>query len=107
MMTHGDAIPDLKDKWLQDLVEKVAHQFNSRKEMEILTYEINKAANSAENLNDRLTAAKNRFDKIMSQIHEIPPRIATRQAKLQGLQEIKGSKKGIGAPARSDAKDAG
>ena len=87
MMTHGDIIPDLKDKWLQDLVEKVAHRFNSRKEMEILTYEIGKAAQSTENLNDRLTAAQKRFDNIMSQIHEIPSRIAVRQAKLKRLRE--------------------
>ena len=87
MMTHGDIIPDLKDKWLQDLVEKVAHQINSRKEMEILSYEIGKAANSAENLNDRLSAAKKRFDKVNRRIHEIPPRLAAQQAKLRGLRE--------------------
>lgn len=86
-MTHGDIIPDLKDKWLQDLVEKVAHQFNSRKEMEILTYEIGKAATGVEYLNDRLAAAKKRFDKINSHLHEIRPRIAARQAKLRDLKE--------------------
>ncbi len=87
MMTQGDIIPDLKDKWLQDLVEKVAHRFNSRKEMEILTYEIGKTAQSAENLHDRLTATQKRFDSIMSQIHKIPSRIAARQAKLKRLRE--------------------
>jgi chromosome segregation ATPase len=55
--------------------------------MEILTYEIGKAVNNADYLNDRLAAAKKRSDMINSQIQEIPPRIAARQAKLRDLKE--------------------
>lgn len=87
MMTHGSIMPDLKEKWLQDLVEKVGYQLNARKEIEILTHEIGRATNETENLKDRVAATRKRLDEINSHIHEIQTRMSSQQRKLTGIEE--------------------
>jgi len=82
----GKKGPDPKEEWLQDLVEKVVHQLNVKKEMDILFSEIPKETNEIEFLRDRTEAARKRLDETENAIKKIQPGMAEPKRELARLQ---------------------
>jgi chromosome segregation ATPase len=87
MIKDATGTPDLIEEWLQDLVEKVAHQLNVKKEMEILSCEIPKERNEIEYLRGRTGAARKRLDETENAIKEMQLRMAEPKGKLTHLEE--------------------
>jgi DNA repair exonuclease SbcCD ATPase subunit len=87
MIKDATGTPDLKEEWLQDLVEKVAHQLNVKKEMEILSCEIPKERNEIEYLRGRTGAARRRLDETENAIKEMQLRMAEPKRKLTRLEK--------------------
>ena len=87
MMKDTTGTPDLKEEWLQDLVEKVVHKLNVKKEMEILSSEIPKERNETEYLRGRTAATGKRLDETEKAIKEMQLRIAEPKRKLTRLEK--------------------
>jgi chromosome segregation ATPase len=87
MMKDATETPDLKEEWLQDLVEKVIHQLNIKKEMEALSSQIPKERNEIEYLRGRTAAARKRLDETENAIKEMRLRMAEPKRKLTHLQK--------------------
>ena len=62
MMNEPVKRPDLKGKWLQDLVEKVVLQSNVKKEMDVLSSEIPREEGEIEYLRHRIAATLQRLN---------------------------------------------
>ncbi len=87
MMKDATETPDLKEESLQDLVEKVVHQLNIKKEMEVLSSQIPKERNEIEYLRGRTAAARKRLDETENAIKEMRLRMAEPKRKLTHLQK--------------------
>lgn len=87
MINDTSKMPDLKEKWLQDLVEKVALQLSIKKEMDILFSEIPREAEEIQYLGDRTTVARQRFSEVENVLKNLQPRLKEPRSLLLLLQE--------------------
>ncbi len=87
MIKDATGTPDLKEEWLKDLGEKMAHQLNVKKEMEILSCEIPKERNEIEYLRGRTGANGRRLDETENAIKEMQLRMAEPKRKLTRLEK--------------------
>ena len=87
MIKDTSNMPDLKEKWLQDLVGKVALQLNIKKEMDILSSEIPREAEEIQYLRDRTTLARQRLSEVENALKNLHPRMKGPRELLLRLQE--------------------
>jgi chromosome segregation ATPase len=85
-MKYDRKTPNLSEKWLQDLVEKVGYQFSVRKAKEILALEIPKETMEIEYIRDRIAASRKRIHETENAIKEIQHRLVEPKRKLARLQ---------------------
>ena len=87
MINDTSKMPDLKEKWLQDLVEKVALQLSIKKEMDILFSEIPREAEEIQYLGDRTTVARQRLSEVENALKNLQPRLKEPRSVLLRLQK--------------------
>ena len=78
--------PDLNEKWLQQLVGKVALQLNVKQEMDILSSEIPKETKEIDYLKDRIAAAHKRLSETESAILKMQRRVREPKESLTSLE---------------------
>ena len=78
--------PDLNEKWLQQLVGKVALQLNVKQEMDILSSEIPKETKEIEYLRDRIAAAHKRLSEMERAILKMQRRVREPKESLTSLE---------------------
>lgn len=88
-MKDTSRAPGINDKWLLDLVDKVALQLNVKHEMDILSSEVPKEAKEIEYLRDRTEATLRRLEETESAIAKMQQRIAEPRKRLSGLENEK------------------
>lgn len=87
MMKDPGKIADLKEEWLQDLVEDVVQRLTVKKEMDLLSSAIPKEKNEIEYLKGRAAAARKRLEEAEKLIQTLQPRLAGPRRKLARLRE--------------------
>lgn len=86
MMKDASRGPDLNEKWLQQLVGKVALQLNVKQEMDILSSEIPKETKEIDYLKDRIAAAHKRLSETESAILKMQRRVREPKESLTSLE---------------------
>ena len=87
MMKEPVKRPDLKEKWLQDLIEKVALQSNVKREMDVLSSKIPMEEGEIEYLRDRIATALQRLKDTEDAIKNLQPRMEEPKRVLHSLQK--------------------
>ena len=87
MMNDIGETPYIKEKWLQDFVEKVGQQLNVKKEMDILSTEIPKEMEEIEYLRGRVATSRKRLDDMENAAREVESRLAGPRKNLTDLQK--------------------